>query len=74
MNEKVSQKCAPVRGDVLTHQARCEIADFHHSSNIVANASSLTEPEVMRSSEFHDVEVDKIPLATYTFHYRSTRI
>jgi hypothetical protein len=25
MNEKISQKCAPVLGDVLTHQARYQI-------------------------------------------------
>ncbi|KAJ4338702.1 hypothetical protein N0V87_003826 [Didymella glomerata] len=55
MNEKVSQKCALVRGDVLTHQA------------------TLTEPQVMRSSEFHQAEVGKVPIATYTFHYRSRR-
>jgi hypothetical protein len=28
----------------------------------------------MRSSEFHQAEVGKVPIATYTFHYRSTRM
>ncbi|KAF3007690.1 hypothetical protein E8E13_009347 [Curvularia kusanoi] len=55
LNEKISQKCAPTRGDVLTHQA------------------SLTVPQLMRSSAFHDVETEPEPFASYTFFYRSTR-
>ncbi|KAF3036907.1 hypothetical protein E8E12_003396 [Didymella heteroderae] len=55
MNEKVNQKCAPVRGDVLTHQA------------------SLSEPQAMLGSAFHEVQTEKEPFACYTSHYRSTR-
>lgn len=71
MSEKISQKCVPIRGDVLTHQIRYTLTI--PPSCTTTNTNSLTEPQVMRSSEYHQTETAKAPFASYTFHYRSTR-
>lgn len=39
----------------------------------VLTGGSLCEPQVTRSSSMHEVETEKVPFASYTFHYRSTR-
>lgn len=73
MSENMSQKCASLQGDVLTHQGWHETRTSHREPRISLTGDILSELQLMPSSSMHDLRIGNAPFASYTFHYRSTR-